>query len=634
MMQMLRKAAVAVMFAVLIGAFAISMGGNNYLDRYTHPTVAKVGSIEVTPQQYQRAYQRTIDNLSSRAGRRITSQQAQALGLPERVLQGLVQDAAIDYEAQKLGLGISREGLGRAIKGTEHFQDSTGEFSPEKYQRFLQQIGFSELGFEQEFRSDIIRRQIQGVFRTSGIVPPTLLDAFNRYSNEQRAVAYFTLGASAVGQIEAPSEEILRSYYDERKSPFVTPELRKAAVVAITPQAVASKVDIPDEELKAEYDAKPANYAVPERRAIELIPFQNEKSADAAYDQLKAKKSFGDVVKGAGYKEGAISLGSVSKKELGEKIAANPAILNTAFELKKGEISKPVNGPLSWVILRVNSITPGQDKSFDEVKNQIREDLVKARSQAESAKLVKAFEDDRASGIQLADSAKKLGLPVEEVTIARNGTGEDGKPADVKAVPAATLAEAAFKSDIGVENEALRLPGGGYAWFDVQDVVKPRQKPFDEVKGEVEANWRRDQIRTKLAGKSKELVERISHGGSIGDAAKSVDAEVKTTPPLKRDATDAGLPPAAVPQAFSLAEGDASSAASGDGASRAVFQVAKVITPGPLSEVDVKNMAQRLSGQISEDNFAEYLTGVERTAGVSVDRKNFAAAAGGSNDEE
>src|SRR5271165_4082802 len=102
MMQTLRKAAVAVMFAILIGAFAISMGGNNYFDRQLRQSVAKVGSIDISPQEFQRAYQRTAENLSARAGRRITPQEAQAIGLPERVLQGLIQDAAIDLEAKKL----------------------------------------------------------------------------------------------------------------------------------------------------------------------------------------------------------------------------------------------------------------------------------------------------------------------------------------------------------------------------------------------------------------------------------------------------------------------------------------------------------------------------------------------------
>ena len=65
MMHMLRKAAAFILFAILIGAFAISMGGNNYFDRYSHQTVAKVGSEDITPEQFRRAYQRVIENLSN-----------------------------------------------------------------------------------------------------------------------------------------------------------------------------------------------------------------------------------------------------------------------------------------------------------------------------------------------------------------------------------------------------------------------------------------------------------------------------------------------------------------------------------------------------------------------------------------
>ena len=115
MMQMLRKAAAFIMFAILIGAFAISIGGNNYFDRYRHQTVAKVGSEAITPEQFRRSYQRVIENLSQRAGRRIPAQEAKAFGLPNRVLQGLIQDAAVDLEAQKLGLGLSEAGLRQAI---------------------------------------------------------------------------------------------------------------------------------------------------------------------------------------------------------------------------------------------------------------------------------------------------------------------------------------------------------------------------------------------------------------------------------------------------------------------------------------------------------------------------------------
>ena len=375
---------------------------------------------------------------------------------------------------------------------------------------------------------------------------------------------------------------------------------------------------------------------MPERRKIELIAFKSKEAAEAAEAQLAAGKSFGDAAKAAGFQNGAIETGSVSKKELGEKFDANEAILDAAFTLKKGKSSKPIDGPLSWVILRVDDVVPSKEESFDAVKDRIRESLVKTKSTEELAKLVKELEEERAAGLSLQDIAKKTGLAVEEVTLGHRGDGLDGKPVQLASVPVAMVADAAFKSDPGVENEALRLQGGGYAWYDVEDVVKARQKPFDEVKADVEAFWHKDQVRIKLTAKARELVERLNRGDKIADVAKGIGGAVKTTQPLKRDGSEPGLPKPALAQAFSLAEDGAGSAQGSDGESRVLFQVNKVTEPGPLNEMQAKAMEQRLSAQIAEDNFAQYLAGVEKTAGVTVDRKNFAAAvgAGGSFDND
>ena len=564
MMKLLRKAFAFILFAILIGAFAISMGGNNYFDRYNQQTVAKVGSEAITPEQFRRAYQRVVENLSQRAGRRISPQEAKAYGLPNRVLQGLIQDAAVDLAAQDLGLGLSETGLRQAITGTSMFQDPPGTFSAKKYEQFLQQIGYSAPFFEQEYKGDLIRRQIQGVFDKSGILPKALLEAFNRYSNEQRTLAYFTLRADAAGTIESPSEETLKSFYDARKMQFMAPEYRKVAVLAITPQGVASKINVSEDDLKAEYAAKAAIYAVPERRKIELIPFKTRAAADAAYQDLKTGKDFLDVAKAAGFKQPEIDIGLVSKKEFAQKFATSPAIIQEAFSTDKGWVSRPADGPLSTVIMRVLEIVPGEEKSFDQVKEQIRADLAKARASAENSRLIKAFEEDRATGVVLADSAKKLNLPLEEVTFDRTGKGPDGKTVDLPGVPIATLVEATFKSDVGVENEALRVPSGGYAWYEVQDIVKPRQKPFEEVKADVEAAWRREQVQGKLAEKARDLVARLNRSEPIAEVAKSVDAEVKTSEPLKREGQGEGIPTAAVAQAFTLAEHGAGSAAEGE----------------------------------------------------------------------
>jgi peptidyl-prolyl cis-trans isomerase D len=621
------------MFAVLIGAFAISMGGNNYFERYNQQTVAKVGSEAITPEQYRRAYERVLESLSQRAGRRISASEAKAFGLPNRVLQGLIQDAAIDSEAHKLGVGISEAGIRQSITTAPMFQDQkTGAFSQDKYQQFLQQIGYSAPGFEQEYKGDLIRRQIRGVFDTSGVLSKTLLEAYNRYGNEQRTLAYFTLAPEAAGAIDTPSEDALKAFYEERKTQFMAPEFRKVAVLSITPQTVGSKIAIAEDELKAEYAAKASQYSVPERRKIELIPFKTRAAADAAYQQLKAGKDFLDVAKEAGFKQPDLDIGLVSRKEFSQKYPTSEAIIKEAFSTDKGWVSKVADGPVSSVIVRVLEVIPGQEKSFEETKEQIRADLAAARSKAELSKAIKAFEEDRATGVVLADSARKLGLPMEEVAFDRTGKSADGKAAALSGVPVSTVVDAAFKSDVGVENEALRLPGGGYAWFEVQDIVKPRQKPLDEVKADVEAAWRKEQVRTKLVEKARELVGRIEKGEAIAAVAQSVGLEVKTSKPLKREGSEPGVPPAAIAQAFSLAEGGAGSAMPGDGATRTVFQVEKIALPPPLNEIEARGLEQQLANQIGEDNFSEFLGGITKTAGVSVDQKTFTAVVGGAYD--
>jgi peptidyl-prolyl cis-trans isomerase D len=633
MTKMLKKAVVFLLFAILIGGFVWTMIPQNVsLEGLSQVRVAKVGPVIITPEHFERTYQRTLDSLSAKAQRRITPQQAQMFGLPERVLQGLIQEAALDVDAGNLGLGLSTDGLRETITGNEAFRDKSGNFSQANYDRFLQRIGYSAPAFEYEYKGDLVRRQIQGLFSTSGVVPAVLLDAFNRYLNEHRTIAYFTLGPAAAGTIEAPSDAALRSFFDNRKVQYMAPEYRKVSVVAITPAIAESRVAVTDEEVKADYDAKAASYAVPERRKIDIIAFQTKEAAEAASAALAQNHDFAAAAKSAGFTEADVALGSLSKKELADKFAANDAILNAAFSLNKDEVSQPIDGPLSWVIVRVTDITPGQEKSFDEVKDRIRASLAKAKGAGELAKLVKAFEEERTAGVPIEEAAKKLNLAIEQVVLGAQGNSEDGKPVTLTSVPAQVLAAGAFKSDVGVENDVLRLQGGGYAWYDVTGITKSKQKSFDDVKAQVEADWRKDQIRTKLAEKARDLAGRLNKGEPIDDVAKSVGAEVKTTQPVKRDATVEGLPPTAAGQAFSLAEGVASSAAGTDAESRTVLQVAKVTAPGPLNALEAKQLTEKLAGMVSEDNFAAYLAGVEKAAGVSIDRKTFSAAAGGGYD--
>jgi peptidyl-prolyl cis-trans isomerase D len=246
--------------------------------------------------------------------------------------------------------------------------------------------------------------------------------------------------------------------------------------------------------------------------------------------------------------------------------------------------------------------------------------------------LTKAFEDARATGEPITDIAKKLDLSVNDVVLDSSGNGPDGKPVVVPGVPADALAKGAFGSDVGVENDALRLPSGGYAWYDVVAITKQRQKAFDEVKAEVEADWNRYQVRTKLIAKARELSEQAAKGEPIADLAKNAGKEVKTSQPLRRGDAEPGLPLSAVDQAFALADGGAGSAALGDGTSSVVFQVTKVTPPAPLDTATAESIRSKLAEAIANDNAEQFIAGIGTALGSTFDRKAVSELAGGSAD--
>jgi hypothetical protein len=45
-------------------------------------------------------------------------------------------------------------------------------------------------------------------------------------------------------------------------------------------------------------------------------------------------------------------------------------------------------------------------------------------------------------------------------------------------VDATALMKAAFDSDIGADNDTLRVQGGSYQWFEVTKIDKAREKTF------------------------------------------------------------------------------------------------------------------------------------------------------------
>ena len=96
----------------------------------------------------------------------------------------------------------------------------------------------------------------------------------------------------------------------------------------------------------------------------------------------------------------------------------DPKLSAAVFAVPEGGVTPPVQGPFGWVILRNAKIIPGQSKTFEEVKDSLKADLVKARAGAKLTDIANAFEDSRGGGTPMAEAATKQGLMLHHVAAA------------------------------------------------------------------------------------------------------------------------------------------------------------------------------------------------------------------------
>lgn len=616
------KIAALIIFVPLILAFAL-WGVGPELRNTGANTLATVGGTAITPDQFQAAYQRELDQLSRQFGRRLTPEQARMFGLEQNVLSRLVGSAALDLQAKELGLAVSDQTIADSIRTDPSFLGPDGRFSRLAFEQILRNNNLSEAGYIQLRRREDVREQLTETIAAASTVPQAYIDLVHKNRAEERLIEYVTVDPDKLVKVAEPDDAKLKEYYEANKRSFMTEPYRKIALLLLTRDMVKSKVPVTDDDVKARYEETKASFNTAEKRRIQQVAFPDKAAADKAYAELSKAKSFVEAAAALGFKETDITLGVLAQSDLIDK-----KIATAAFALKKDEISQPVEGQFTTVILRVTEITPGVTKTLDDVKAQIKDRLIEERSGRELSTLHDAVESERTAGRSLKEAGEKLGLTFKAIdAINRGGNGPDGKP--IEGVPDVTkLLGAVFQSGQGIEADAVDLADGGFAWFDVLGVTPEKERPFDEVKAEVKTRWLEIEKGKALTEATAKLVERVVKGESLEAITKDSGGSVLRTGSFARSVTPSGLTADLVRQAFALPPGAASSSASVDGKTRIVFRIAEMTRAAAPTKAESDRIRTELQRGMQADNLNAYLTGLQTRYGVSINNAALAQTLG------
>ena len=621
----LGKTIMAVVMGVLIISFGV-WGIADIFRGFGQSTLATIGHTEISINEFRQLYTEKLQQIGRQFGRPLTMDQARAFGLDRQVLQQTIAEAALDEEARRLGLGQSDAETMRMIFNDPNFRGVGGAFDPARFQAVIRQFGFTEQRYVADQRRVSLRRQIAGTI-SAGLEPPKLMiEALSRFQNEQRSIEYVKLDATQAGTIDPPSPETLAGYFDDHKAQFRAPEYRKIAFVAITPEEIGKWSDVSDEDARKLFEQRRDRLGTPEKREVSQIVFPNAEEAAAARARIASGLSFEDLAKEPGPGASDVELGMVAKSGI-----IDPAIAAAAFSLPSGEVSQPVQGKFVIALVRVGKIEPGTEPSYESAAPNLKKEIAAERARKSVGDLRDKMEDERGGGASVIEAAQKLGLAAVTIdAVDRSGRLPGGQLAT--SIPRGLdVVSQAFNSDIGVDNDPIQF-NGGYVWYDVLGITPSHERGLDEVKDQVEARWRDDQITSRLSAKATEMVQKLDQGGKLADEAAAAGLKLETAAGFRRDASLPGVPSGAIAAAFRTAKDGAGQTPGAGAGEWIVFRVTDVsVPPVDLASDDIKKLKETLQRGLTDEQLAQYVTRLEADIGTSINQAAFAQVTGVNN---
>ncbi|MDQ0320419.1 peptidyl-prolyl cis-trans isomerase D [Pararhizobium capsulatum DSM 1112] len=621
MLELLRNASktwvIKGLMVILVISFGI-WGASTSIVHTGSDAVVTVGDVKVSPSDFRLAYERQIAQLSRQFGTRLTRDQARAFGVESQVYSQLVAGATLDQLSEDMNLGLSQDRLATLISEDPAFHGVNGQFDRLTFSSVLRNAGLREQDYINNRSQVAVRSQIVEALSDGYSAPKILTEALHQYRNEARDLDYLLLSNANIDPIKAPADDVLTPWFETHKAEYRAPEFRRLAYVKLEPADIADPKTVTDEELRADYDKRKDSFSAAEIRTIEQLAFPSREAADEAAGKLAAGTSFDDVVTEQGKTSTDVLLGDFTRDRVPDAKIADAAFAVTL----DGGVTPVVDGAFGPVILRVSNIKPATVKTFDEAKEELRQEVALSNAANEIMGIHDKFEDARVSGATMQEAASQSGLKLVVINaIDARGNDADGEP--VAGIPEAkALLEEAFKAEVGGETLPVNLGRDGYVWFDVEEVTPSRDRTLDEAREKVVADWTAEQQRKALAAKAEELKARVQKGETLAAIATELGIAVETKTGLRRSSDDAALSPAAVTAAFSGPEGTVANAAGVGGEGQILLKVTAVNPDAPVNALDSDDrQIDAVARSSGDDILDQMVTELQTGYGVSINQQ-------------
>jgi len=547
-----KKLGVRILLGLVVGFLGIGMllylvPQNTGTELTGEDVVAEVGDQKITMAEVQ-------DQLSrvSRNG------QIPSSLMPlyaQQVLDQLIDQDSLEYEADQLGLRVSDEehaDLLRKLVPTAYSGDTfigMDRYTTEIQSRFQMDVP----QFESEVKKELLQQKFQQLV-TDGITasPDEVQAAFQR-DNEKIKLDYVLIKPDDLQSKVEVSDADLAAYFEKNKARYLVPERRTVDYAMLDLAQLRQRTQVSEDEEKVYYQAHIDQYKVEDRAHVAHILFKTVGKTDAEVAEIKKKAE--DVLarakKGDKFADLAKQYSEDSSKDKGGDLdwivrgQTVPEFEAAAFSLPKGSISDLVKTQYGFHIIQVIDRQTARTQTFDEVKATIQAQLQqeKADQQAETLSAQIADEIRRGGKIPIEDLVKKFNLTTGEAKLV-----EANQP-----LPELGNAPAVLDSIFHQRPGDLSAPihtDKGYIVLTVKEIQAAHPGTLAEVRDHVVSDYRREKAVELAKTRADELAKRAKAGENFTAAAKALGFEAKSSEPVARTGS---IPDAGSTKQFSTA---------------------------------------------------------------------------------
>ena len=497
------KGWVAYLIVGLITVPFALFGIQDYAARSANTSIAKVDGEDIDINIYYQELNSQQRNLQQQLGAAYTQEIDNAL--KQTLLDSLINEKLIENYANSLDIVTLDDEVKSVIEMNQAFLVD-GEFSQDRYIQLLRLNSYTPAGYEIAQSKALNREQVKRNLSGSAFMSSTQTEQLNDLASQQREVSYLALNTeNYIDQVNV-SESQISDYFNDNRSSFIEGRKVKVDFVELTLDAMEEPESPTNDELKSLYDDNAELFTNPERRRAQHILVESEELANELLGQIKEGADFAELAKAnsedtSSNEEGG-DLGFFERELMGAEFD------EAAFAMNIGDVSEVVPTDYGYFhIIKLTGIESETMQSFDEVEDQLVSLYIK---QAKEKSLFGSLEEFMNLSYEesLDMVADQFGLELQTSEY----FSERSDQYDPKFV-ASAFSSAVI--DEGENSEVMEMSPEKFVVLTLSDLQSERERELSEVEGQIEAALKTDA--------AKEVVDNLAE--NIASALSSCDEQ-------------------------------------------------------------------------------------------------------------